>query len=53
MRTDSTTGALTRGEETANRPFRAMRDIVFVDSLPTNPSGKVLKRELVVRFAAD
>ena len=27
------------------------RRIVFVDELPTNPSGKVLKRELLAAYA--
>ncbi len=31
-------------------PFKRPRKIVFLDALPTNPSGKVLKRELAVRF---
>jgi long-chain acyl-CoA synthetase len=31
--------------------FKRPRRIVFVDSLPTNPSGKVLKRELIARYA--
>jgi fatty-acyl-CoA synthase len=26
--------------------------VVFLDSLPKNPSGKLLKRELRTRFAA-
>lgn len=33
-------------------PFKRPRKIVFLDALPTNPSGKVLKRELAVRLAA-
>jgi fatty-acyl-CoA synthase len=31
--------------------FKRPRRIVFVDALPTNPSGKVLKRELIARYA--
>ena len=30
--------------------YKRPRRIVFVDSLPTNPSGKVLKRELVAEY---
>jgi acyl-CoA synthetase (AMP-forming)/AMP-acid ligase II len=30
--------------------FKRPRRIVFVDALPTNPSGKILTRELVARF---
>ena len=30
--------------------YKRPRRIVFVDALPTNPSGKVLKRELVARY---
>ncbi len=30
--------------------YKRPRRIIFVDSLPTNPSGKVLKRELIARF---
>ena len=26
--------------------YKVPRDVVFVDELPRNPSGKVLKREL-------
>ena len=32
--------------------FKRPRRIVFVDLLPTNPSGKVLKRELIARHAS-
>ena len=31
--------------------FKAPKRIVFVDSLPKNPSGKLLKRELRETFA--
>ena len=30
--------------------YKRPRNIIFVDSLPTNPSGKVLKRELISAF---
>jgi fatty-acyl-CoA synthase len=30
--------------------YKRPRRIVFVDSLPTNPSGKVLKRELIAEY---
>jgi acyl-CoA synthetase (AMP-forming)/AMP-acid ligase II len=33
--------------------FKRPRRIVFVDELPTNPSGKVLKRELLARYGAE
>ena len=32
-------------------PFKIPKKVVFVDSLPKNPSGKLLKRELRTRFA--
>jgi len=32
--------------------YKRPRQIVFVDSLPTNPSGKVLKRELLAQYGA-
>jgi len=32
--------------------FKRPRRVVFLDALPTNPSGKVLKRELVARYGA-
>jgi len=32
-------------------PFKTPKKVVFVDSLPKNPSGKLLKRELRTRFA--
>jgi hypothetical protein len=31
--------------------FKRPRRVVFVDALPLNPSGKVLKRELVATYA--
>ncbi len=32
--------------------FKRPRRIIFIDELPINPSGKVLKRELVAQYAA-
>ncbi|WP_309233857.1 hypothetical protein [Conexibacter sp. W3-3-2] len=29
--------------------FKAPRDVVFLDELPRNPSGKILKKELAER----
>jgi fatty-acyl-CoA synthase len=34
-------------------PFKRPRRVVFLDELPVNPSGKVLKRELVASYAKD
>ena len=34
------------------RRFKCPKAVVFVDSLPKNPSGKLLKRELRQRFGA-
>jgi acyl-CoA synthetase (AMP-forming)/AMP-acid ligase II len=31
--------------------YKRPRRIIFVDRLPTNPSGKVLKRELIARYS--
>jgi fatty-acyl-CoA synthase len=31
--------------------FKAPKRVILVDSLPKNPSGKILKRELRERFA--
>ncbi len=31
-------------------PFKSPKKVVFVDALPKNPSGKILKRELCNRF---
>lgn len=33
-------------------PFKAPKRVMFVDALPRNASGKVLKRELRARFGA-
>jgi fatty-acyl-CoA synthase len=33
--------------------FKRPRRIFFLDALPTNPSGKVLKHELVARFGEE
>jgi fatty-acyl-CoA synthase len=33
--------------------FKTPKQIFFVDALPKNPSGKLLKRELRTRFGAD
>jgi fatty-acyl-CoA synthase len=35
----------------AMAPFKVPKGVIFVDSLPKNPSGKLLKRELRQRFA--
>ncbi|MGB3736231.1 MAG: 2-succinylbenzoyl-CoA synthetase, partial [Ilumatobacter sp.] len=32
-------------------PFKAVKNVQFVDELPRNPSGKILKRELRDQFA--
>jgi fatty-acyl-CoA synthase len=34
-------------------PFKRPRRIVFVSELPVNPSGKVLRRELVARYSQE
>jgi fatty-acyl-CoA synthase len=34
-------------------PFKRPKRIVFVDALPINPSGKVLKRELVAHYSQE
>jgi len=33
--------------------YKRPKRIVFLDTLPTNPSGKVLKRELVTKYAGE
>ena len=33
--------------------FKRPRRVVFVDALPLNPSGKVLKRKLVAAYAEE
>ena len=33
--------------------FKTPKQVYFVDSLPKNPSGKLLKRQLRERFSAD
>jgi fatty-acyl-CoA synthase len=33
-------------------PFKTPKRVLFVDALPKNPSGKLLKRELRLRFVA-
>lgn len=38
--------ALIRSAKTKLAPFKVPKQIIFVDALPKNPSGKVLKREL-------
>ncbi|MFE1174936.1 acyl-CoA synthetase [Streptomyces sp. NPDC058773] len=58
-RTDGTAGGEAVGEqeliEAARArlaPFKAPKRVMFVDALPRNASGKVLKRELRARFGA-
>jgi fatty-acyl-CoA synthase len=34
-------------------PFKIPKHVFFVDDLPRNASGKILKRELRARFAAE
>ena len=31
--------------------FKTPKRVVFTDALPKNPSGKLLKRDLLVRYA--
>jgi fatty-acyl-CoA synthase len=31
--------------------FKAPKRVIFTDTLPKNPSGKLLKRDLRVRYA--
>src|SRR6185312_8164515 len=40
-------------ESDALAAYKRPRRVIFVDSLPTNPSGKVLKRELIARMAKE
>jgi acyl-CoA synthetase (AMP-forming)/AMP-acid ligase II len=47
--TESEVDAFCRGsDDLAN--YKRPKKIIFVDSLPTNPSGKVLKRELLAQY---
>lgn len=32
-------------------PFKRPKQVIFIDELPINPSGKVLKRELIARYS--
>jgi acyl-CoA synthetase (AMP-forming)/AMP-acid ligase II len=32
-------------------PFKTVKAVEFVDEIPRNPSGKILKRDLRVRFS--
>jgi len=34
-------------------PFKVPKRVIFVDDLPRNASGKILKRELRARFAKE
>ena len=33
--------------------YKRPKRFIFVDALPTNPSGKVLKRELLAQYAKE
>jgi acyl-CoA synthetase (AMP-forming)/AMP-acid ligase II len=47
--TESSVDAFCRScEDLAN--YKRPKKVIFIDTLPTNPSGKVLKRELVSRY---
>jgi long-chain acyl-CoA synthetase len=53
-RADAAGAALTRDSVLAAineqvTPYKRLRDVVFVDTLPVSPAGKVLKRELAAR----
>ena len=52
LRSDASTTAETLVEHCRRElaRFKVPKDVIFVDALPRNPSGKVLKRELRDRF---
>ena len=54
VRADDTLDADTVGQFCKDSPdladFKRPRKVIFVDKLPTNPSGKVLKRELLAEY---
>ena len=33
-------------------PYKKVREVEFIDAIPKNPSGKILRRELKAREAA-
>jgi fatty-acyl-CoA synthase len=45
-----TAGDVVEGCRQKLATFKTPKDVIFVDSLPKNPSGKLLKRELRQRF---
>jgi acyl-CoA synthetase (AMP-forming)/AMP-acid ligase II len=50
--TETAVEAFCRGnDDLAN--YKRPKKVLFIDSLPTNPSGKVLKRELVTRYSQE